>query len=292
MYSLLIFIIAILIVAVVNIGLFGAGNSVTNQNFFGHAVNGKAGTVVSDGEGGAMATTNNGWYIMAWIVLFAALIASIGQFTSNIFMTKFSKRFIWFNQISMGIWLVIDCLYGVWWIAITQIVGLVLAQIRFFQWDKADQDENVDPYESSLNLKYILGTFGALVVFFVVGMLLITTVAGSHEMTFYYFENGKAVAEVREVGPLYDGAPWFDLTAGVFQIGGLIVVNKKSWIAWAMWEVAEIGMIVSFGKAGNMIMVVQNLLLFVSNLIPLSYWFMLNRRAAIRVKKGIPYKAA
>ncbi|BDU67732.1 MAG: hypothetical protein TYPL_3850 [Candidatus Tyloplasma litorale] len=298
-YPLIYFIIILLVMAVINIILFGMGSDFTNQTFFGHTVNGNAGAVIEGSAGsanGAVAdvTKSSAWYALGWILLFASLVASVFQFISNIFVTKFSKKFIWFNQISMFLLLIIDIIYGIWWIALTQVAGLILAQIRYFEWDKKDakEEQGVDPYASELDYQFLGITILALAIFFVVGMLLLTDTAFSKDHTFYEFtDDGAGVVSIKTGGVIWDSSPWIDLAGGVFQIAGLILMIRKTWLCWLMWEFAEICMITVFIKSGNVIMIVQNILLFLSNLLPLFYWVVQNKKSAQRIKAGKPYVA-
>ncbi|BDV02185.1 MAG: hypothetical protein HPAVJP_0740 [Candidatus Hepatoplasma vulgare] len=304
LYSMIVFIIILLLISIVNIVLFGLGFDASNQSAFGKTINGKEGIVLEDGF-----SKTNGFYIVSWILLFLSLIASVFQFMSNIFLIKFSKRFIWWNQISMFSFLLIDIVYGAWWIAISQIIGLVLGQQRYFAWDKQDKKTDIDPYKSQLNIKWLVIVGGVAVVFVLASVLLITPTIFTDNKEFYTYVEGTpsdipndvdviestihqsgnftTYGYTVESGLLYDVAPWWDMVVGIFQVSGLILLTRKTYWAWISFEVAMAAQMVVYFEAGNLILSIQSILLFISNLLPLYYWFTMNKKSARKAKQGI-----
>lgn len=298
LYTMIIFIGILLLISVINIILFGLGNNASNQSAFGKTINGKYGIVTADGV-----SKTAPFYVVSWFLLALSLVASFCQFMANIFLIKFSKRFIWWNQISMGSFLIIDIIYGAWWIAISQIIGLVLGQQRYFAWDKQDKKSDTDPYLSQLNTKWVLVVGGVAVVFVVASLLLITPAIFTDTKTFYTFsetdptlddstaqiidtgEYGYAYSYVVESGVIYDVAPYWDMVVGIFQVSGLILLTRRTYWAWVSFEVAMIAQMVVYFQAGNLILSIQSILLFVSNLLPLYYWFTMNIKSARKARK-------
>ncbi|BDV03767.1 MAG: hypothetical protein HPPSJP_4880 [Candidatus Hepatoplasma scabrum] len=300
LYTMIIFIVILLMISIINIILYGLGYDASNQSAFGKTINGKYGIVTEDGV-----SKTAPFYIISWFLLALSLVASVCQFMANIFLIKFSKRFIWWNQISMGAFLFIDIIYGAWWIAISQIIGLVLGQQRYFAWDKQDKKEDVDPYLSQLNTKWLLIVGAVAIVFVVASLLLITPAIFTDDKTFYGFSDtdptiddqtaqiidtgsyGYAYSYVVESGVIYDTAPYWDMVVGIFQVSGLILLTRKTYWAWISFEVAMFAQMVVYFQVGNLILSIQSILLFVSNLLPLYYWFTMNIKSAKNARKKI-----
>lgn len=301
LYTMIIFIVLLLCISIVNIVLFGLGYDASNQSAFGKTINGDYGIVTENGF-----STTNAFYIISWILLFLSLVASVFQFMSNIFLIKFSKRFIWWNQISMGSFLLIDIVYGAWWIAISQIIGLVLAQQRYFAWDKQDQKVDVDPYRSQLNAKWLTIVIGIAALFALASILLITPVIFTDNKEFYTYVDGNVTSNLPddgtfiryypeydvttysysvESGVLFDVAPYWDMVVGIFQVSGLILLTRKTFWAWVSFEVAMAAQMVVYFDAGNLILSIQSILLFISNLLPLYYWFTMNQKSAKKARQ-------
>lgn len=298
LYTMIIFIGILLVISVVNIILFGVGNNSSNQTAFGKTINGKYGIVTEDGF-----SKSNAFYIISWFLLFLSLIASVCQFMANIFLIKFSKRFIWWNQISMTSFLIVDVVYGAWWIAISQIIGLVLGQWRYFEWEKQDQKVDLNPYLSQMNYKWWGICLAIAAVFVVFSLLLITPVIFTDTKTFYsyatnpdttldnYTQISNEFGQITysytiESGVVYDVAPYWDMVVGIFQVVGLILLTKKTYWAWISFEVAMIAQMVVYFESGNLILSIQSILLFISNLLPLYYWFTMNKKSAKQVKQA------
>lgn len=297
LYTMIIFIGILLLISIVNIILFGLGNEASNQSAFGKTINGKYGIVIEDGF-----SKSSALYIISWFLLFLSLVASFCQFMANIFLIKFSKRFIWWNQISMFSFLIVDIVYGAWWIAISQIIGLVLGQQRYFAWDKQDKKEDLDPYLSQLNTKWIVIVLAVAAVFVVASILLITPAIFTDTKTFYSYssdpdltlDNYTQITEqygfitysyTVESGLFYDVAPYWDMVVGIFQVSGLILLTRKTYWAWLSFEVAMVAQMVVYFEAGNLILSLQSILLFISNLLPLYYWFTMNIKSARKARK-------
>jgi len=74
------------------------------------------------------------------------------------------------------------------------------------------------------------------VAFFIIGLLLLTPTVFHRNHTIYKINDDASgsIAKVFKGGLILDGEKswnaWFDIVAGVFQIGGLILMIRKTWV--------------------------------------------------------------
>jgi hypothetical protein len=66
------------------------------------------------------------------------------------------------------------------------------------------------------------------------------------------------------------------------QISGIIFLARKNWFAWVFFEISTAAQFIIYLDAGNLILLIESVLLFISNFILLCYWFMMNRKAKIK----------
>ncbi|CRX37096.1 / / hypothetical protein / 590894:591862 Reverse [Candidatus Hepatoplasma crinochetorum] len=297
-YMILIFIIILFISSILNIIFYGFGSDITNQLAFGKTINGKYGIVTKSGL-----SKNNPFYIISWFVLLFSAIASIFWFISNIYLIKFSKKFVFYNQIALLLLLFIDIIYGAWWIVITDLGEIIFVQYSYFAWDKREKN-NEDPYLSNLNYKSILLVIIIILLFTLCAIILITPIIFNKEYIFYDLSNlepdsnnydnlriisidldtyGYAFEYSKEMGLIYDIDPLWDTLFAIMQISGIIFLAKKNWIAWLFFEISTAAQFIIYLDAGNLILLIESVLLFISNLILLCYWFMMNKKAKMKI---------
>ncbi|AHK22657.1 hypothetical protein [Candidatus Hepatoplasma crinochetorum] len=293
-YMILIFILVLIISSILNIIFYQLGFNVTNQLAFGKTISGKYGTVTESGL-----SKNNPLYIISWFVLIFSVIASIFWFISNIYLIKFSKKFVFYNQIALFLLLFIDIVYGAWWIVITDLGEITFVQYSYFAWDKREKNKE-DPYLSNLNYKSILLVIFISIFFILFAIILITPIIFSKEQLFYdlsitspdpnNYDNlhiisedlntyGYAFSYSQETGIIYDIDPLWDTLFAIMQISGVIFLARKNWFAWVFFEISTTAQFIIYLDAGNLILLIESVLLFISNLFLLCYWFMMNRKA-------------
>lgn len=292
-YIILIFIFVLIISSILNIIFYGFGSDITNQLAFGRTINGKYGIVNESGL-----SKNDPLYIISWFTLVFSAIASIFWFISNIYLIKFSKKFVFYNQIALLLLLFIDIVYGALWIVITDLGEIIFVQYSYFAWDKREKNKE-DPYLSDLNYKSILLVITISILFTLCALILITPIIFSKEEIFYDLSNfepnsidydnlniisedlntyGYAFSYSKEVGLIYDIDPLWDTLFAIMQISGVIFLARKNWIAWIFFEISTVAQFIIYLDAGNLILLVESLLLFISNLILLCFWFKMNRK--------------
>lgn len=296
-YMILIFIVVLIISSIFNIIFYGLGSDITNQLAFGKTINGKYGTVSENGL-----SKDNPLYIISWFVLIFSAVASVFWFTSNIYLIKFSKKFVFYNQIALFLLLFIDIVYGAWWIVITDLGEITFVQYSYFAWDKREKN-NEDPYLSDLSYKSVLLVIIISILFILCALFLITPLIFSKEQIFYdlsttkpnpnNYDNLNIISEdlntygyvftySKEIGIIYDIDPLWDTLFAIMQISGIIFLARKNWFAWVFFEISTAAQFIIYLDAGNLILLIESVLLFISNFILLCYWFMMNRKAKIK----------
>lgn len=298
-YMILIFIVVLIISSILNIIFYQLGFEITNQLAFGKTISGKYGVVTESGL-----SFDNPLYIISWFVLIFSGIASVFWFISNIYLIKFSKKFVFYNQIALFLLLFIDIVYGAWWIVITDLGEITFVQYSYFVWNKREKNKE-DPYLSDLSYKSILLVISISVLFVICALFLITPLIFSKEQLFYdlsntdpnlnanYYNNlyiisqdpntyGYAFSYSKEMGIIYDIDPLWDTLFAIMQISGIIFLSRKNWFAWVFFEISTTAQFIIYLDAGNLILLIESVLLFISNFALLCYWFMMNRKAKLR----------
>ncbi|BDV03769.1 MAG: hypothetical protein HPPSJP_4900 [Candidatus Hepatoplasma scabrum] len=292
-YIIVIFIIVIFLTSIINIIFYQLGFNFTNQFAFAKEINGKYGIVTNSGL-----TRDNFLYIISWFVLIFSMIATTFWFISNIYLIKFSKKFVWYNQIALILLLFIDIIYGAWWIVITDLIEICFVQYCYFKWDQ-DEINNKNPYKSELNFKSFIFILIITVVFILLALILITPIFFAKDQTFYELSNtipnednyqqleiievdldkyGYAFSYVQKTGLIYDINPVWDTIFAIMQISGIILLTKKNWFAWIFFEGATVAQFIIYKDAGNIILLVESVLLFIINLLSLFYYFVMNQK--------------